>query len=267
MRFYLGTSQPGWLWLKDDRLVDVPLFVSVRRLSGHKRLKKATCKAWALDSGGFSELSMFGEWTIKPRRYIWEVRRYVEKIGRLDWCAIQDWMCEPEILRKTGLSVKDHQQRTIDSYFELKNLASDLPFIPILQGWKLDDYLRHIDQYMIRGVDLFSAPVVGVGTLCRRQSSLVGASIVESLYNEGLTSIHGFGVKKSGLGRFKRCLKSSDSLAWTVEARMNPPLPGHHHKHCSFCVDYALLWRDRLLESIGYYSIKSSPTIQRSLPF
>jgi hypothetical protein len=32
------------------------------------------------------------------------VARYAEEIGGMDWAAPQDWMCEPWIIEKTGLS-------------------------------------------------------------------------------------------------------------------------------------------------------------------
>lgn len=54
MQFYLGTHQPAWL-----ARASIPLFVSHRRLSGYTRLPRARASC-ALDSCGFSELSMFG---------------------------------------------------------------------------------------------------------------------------------------------------------------------------------------------------------------
>jgi hypothetical protein len=86
--FLLGTHQASWLW--DDR-VPVPLFVSRRRLTRYKRLYPAT-HPWALDSGGFTELSTYGRWTIGPREYVAEVARYQREIGNLLWAAPQDWM-------------------------------------------------------------------------------------------------------------------------------------------------------------------------------
>jgi len=52
-----------------------------------------------------------------------------------------DWMSEPIMLAKTGLTVAVHQARTVANYLALRDLAPDLPFIPVLQGWRLDDYL------------------------------------------------------------------------------------------------------------------------------
>ena len=106
---------------------------------------------WALDSGAFSELSAYGKWTLTPEEYVAAVRRYAKEIGHLDWAAPQDWMCEPFILAKTGLSVVEHQRRTIANYLRLKELAPDLPFAPVLQGWDLADYLACAAMYEAAG--------------------------------------------------------------------------------------------------------------------
>src|SRR5690242_18874673 len=94
VRFFLGTHQPQWL----ERMA-IPMFVSHRRLTGRRKMPRARGQ-WALDSGGFSELSMFGKWTITPMQYIEGIRRYVSEIGNLEWAAAQDWMCEPFIIGK-----------------------------------------------------------------------------------------------------------------------------------------------------------------------
>ena len=62
-------------------------------------------------------------------------------------------MCEPFIIAKTGLSVREHLRRTVASYLRLKELAPDLPFIPVLQGWQLADYLECAAMYEAAGVD------------------------------------------------------------------------------------------------------------------
>lgn len=123
---------------------------------------------WGLDSGGFSELSMYGEWRTSPGQYAGEAQRYREQIGGMDFAAIQDWMCEPFILAKTGKTVLEHQERSVQSYLDLKALAPELPWVPVLQGWKIPDYLDHAAIYQRAGVDLGSLPRVGVGSVCRR---------------------------------------------------------------------------------------------------
>jgi hypothetical protein len=49
-------------------------------------------------------------------------------------------------------------------------------------------------------------------------------------------------------------------MAWSDEARRAPPLPGHDepgpgrrtgHINCANCAEYALAWRERLLEAVA----------------
>jgi hypothetical protein len=80
-------------------------------------------------------------------------------------------MCEQYIVATTGLSVEEHRRRTIQNYLRLKELAPDLPFMPVLQGWTLQDYLHCVQLYEAAGVDLTSEPIVGVGSACRRQAT------------------------------------------------------------------------------------------------
>ena len=96
MKFYLGTHQPHWL--KDERFAHVPLFIS-RRTLNKLRTPPRACTSFALDSGGFTELQMYGRWTLTAEQYAAEVWRYVHAYGqRLEWVAPQDWMCEPLVL-------------------------------------------------------------------------------------------------------------------------------------------------------------------------
>ncbi|RBQ17786.1 hypothetical protein DP939_23280 [Spongiactinospora rosea] len=242
MVFYLGTHMPHWL-----ERVAFPLFVSHRQLSRRPRRRPliARCR-WALDSGGFTELALHGRWTIPPDAYAEAVAGYADTIGQLDFAAPQDWMCEPVMLERTGLSITEHQHRTVANYLHLRAIAPDLPFIPVLQGWQLADYLHCADLYASAGVNLASLPRVGLGSVCRRQSTTEIARIVATLAHIGLR-LHGFGVKTGGLHRYGQHLASADSLAWSFAARREPPLPGHTHKNCANCLTYAASWRERIL--------------------
>jgi hypothetical protein len=254
LRFYLGAPEPSWL-----RRVEVPLFVSVTRL--RRLVKWPVAKVrWAMDSGGFTEIQRHGKWTIPPAQYIGEVRRARDEIGHLDWAPCQDWMVEPQMLSKTGLTIRQHQRRTVDSFLLLRRKAPDLPWMPVLQGWTMEDYERCAGLYAKSGVDLSAEPIVGLGSVCRRQGTRETEAIVRRLAGRGLR-LHGFGVKVSGLVRYADVMSSADSMAWSFRARkMCQHRPkeafalqkklGCKHKPgsgCQNCLRFALWWREQLL--------------------
>ncbi len=242
--FYLGTHRPHWL----ARPVP-PLFVSHRRLRGYKTLPIAAGR-WALDSGGYTELDRFNGWVTTVDEYVAAVRRYRDEIGNLDWAAPMDWLCVPSMVEKTGLSVLEHQERTVANLVELRGRAPDLPFIPVLQGWAVADYERCIDLYGQAGVDLACEPIVGVGSVAARQATLETDDIMRCVAGRGI-SIHAFGVKTRGLANFADVLTSADSMAWSYDARRSPPMAGCSHRSCANCIDYALRWRERLLGNLA----------------
>jgi hypothetical protein len=242
LTFYLGTHEPGWL----ARLA-VPLCVSRTRLQHRKTLPRAIIP-WMLDSGSFTELERHREHTMTPAGYAAFVRRCRDQIGQLAWAAPQDWMCEPFMLARTGLTVAGHQQRTVENYLELRMAGDGLPIRPVLQGWTRDDYLRCVDLYASYGVDLEGEPLVGLGSVCRRQDTDEAGRIVRAL---APLRLHGFGVKVTGLREFGYRLISADSLAWSYNARRNPPMHGCTHRSCANCPRRAVWWRGRLLASLS----------------
>ena len=272
MKFLLGTHMAHWLGE-----LDVSLFVSRNRLKDRKSFPQARAP-WALDSGGFTELKDHGRWRITATLYVAEVRRYAEAIGRLEWAAPLDWMCEPWVIfgknwhlplghrdrfegtrQARGLqpgdpeqdlaaAVRFHQRQTVDNYLELKRLAPDLPFIPVLQGWRLAEYEACALMYEQAGIDLAAEPVVGLGSVCRRQATAEIGAIVTTFADRGLR-LHGFGVKSQGVARYGHLLTSADSMAWSTGARYGKRLPGCTHRaaKCQNCPRYALRWRSRVL--------------------
>ena len=234
---------PSWMAKPE---VDVPLFISRRRLAGRRSAPRALTR-WALDSGGFSELSMYGEWRTTHAQYVGEVRRWVDECGKLDWVAPMDWMCEPWILEKTGLSVEEHQRRTTASVLRLREALSGVArVIPVLQGWRVDDYQRHADAYEAAGLDLSAEHTVGVGSVCRRQALGEAEVITSTLHARGI-ALHGFGMKRGALQRYGRLLRSADSMAWSYAGRRRPS-PWCSKRTCANCLHYALEWREAALE-------------------
>jgi hypothetical protein len=234
VRFWLGVHRPNWL-ARDG----VPLFISRTVLEKRARMPEARVP-WALDSGGFTALSRPPyRWALGPEDYLERIA-FFATAGRLEWAAPQDWMCEPWIVENTGLSVREHQERTVENYLTLRGRGV-VPIIPVLQGWSYEDYEVCMDLYAQAGVDLHAEPLVGLGSVCRRQNTDEIGWLVQSLALTGLR-LHGFGVKRTGLERYGHYLASADSMAWSFRARRSPPLPGHTHMNCANCHEYALLW-------------------------
>ena len=251
-QFLLGTHQPEW-----SERTGVHLFLSARRLRKRKRLPRAMCP-WSLDSGGFSEIKLHGTWQTTPQQYLAEVRRWRDEVGNLQWAAVQDWMCEPFMLRKTGKTVVEHQRRTTWSYLTLKSLAPEVWWVPVLQGWTIDDYLRHLEEYhRALPFPLSGFRLVGVGSVCRRQGTSEALEIFQAISLEcpGIR-LHGFGLKTLGLERCAPYLASADSMAWSARARRayhhdRIRLCGDKHKGgCANCLPWALSWREKVVRLI-----------------
>jgi hypothetical protein len=265
LAFYLGTHQPRWL-----EHSPVPLMVSARTLAKYRRRRREGVALipgaevgadvfpnarvpWALDSGGFTELSMYGHWTMDAEEYGGMVARFMVDGG---WppvfAAPQDWMCEPSIRAKTGHTVADHQEFTVHNYLQLREEFPFVPWLPVLQGWTVEDYLAHADAYHRAGVDLTAEPLVGLGSVCRLQDTVKPAMIAQALHDRDITRLHGFGIKVDGLASYGHLLASADSLAWSFAARRRRQrLSGCTHRGpCNNCLAYALAWREHVLAGL-----------------
>ena len=245
MKFFLGTHEVSWLGR-----TAVPLFISRRRLARQKTWPRAL-GPWALDSGGFTEIAKYGRWVTEPKQYADELLVWSQAVGAPVFAAIQDWMCEPKMLAKTGLSIREHQHRTIQSYLDLKAICPTTIWAPVLQGWKIDEYFNHAEQYVRAGVNLEQCQRVGVGSVCRRQDTYEIWELFAQLAPLRL-KLHGFGLKTKFIDRaFSNAVTSFDSMAWSSAARhRGKPLDGCTHKTCANCMRYAIQWRDALV-SVG----------------
>ncbi|MFJ5120867.1 hypothetical protein [Kitasatospora sp. NPDC088548] len=241
--FYLGAPPH---WARDSR---VPLMVSANALRRYRsrgeRFPSARCR-WALDSAGFSQISDHGEFLLDPDEYGGMVYRLMDEFGAPpDFVSVQDWMTEPQILARSGFSLLQHQQFTVESYLYLAREYEHAPWIPILQGQSLEDYLRHADMFEEAGVDLTAAFLVGVGSVCRRQGTVATGHILATLAGRGY-ALHGFGIKTEGLRRYGHHLCSADSYAWSMGARRRTVRHAdcvHTAPDCRNCRRYALSWR------------------------
>ena len=211
MRFYVGLHEPAHARHFERA------FISVNRL----RRRKASFPAheWIMDSGAFTEIATHGHYRPDVAHYAADIVRWRDNGGLV--CAVaQDWMCEPWIIRKTGLSVAEHQRRTIERYDALLDADTGVAIMPVLQGFAPDDYRRHIATY---GDRLRPDAYVGVGSVCKRNGdpAAILAVLDAIAADRPDLRLHGFGLKATSL-LYKPIidrLHSADSMAWSFAER------------------------------------------------
>jgi hypothetical protein len=141
-------------------------------------------------------------------------------VGHLEAVVAQDYMCEPWIIARSGLTLAEHQRLTIERYDELAAHDLPVPVMPVLQGYDPDDYVRHIDVY---GDRLKPGMRVGVGSVCKRNGSPqdVAHVLARIAQERPDLRLHGFGVKLAALkdATVRSLLYSADSMAWSLAAR------------------------------------------------
>ena len=150
----------------------MPLFISDRRLRTYKTLPRAAT-TWALDSGAFTELSRHGSWDHgpTPRQYAARIRRYTDRhrppgLGRPPGLDVRTRHPRPDRPEYHRAPAAHHHQRPA-----LRDADPGLPVIPVLQGWTPSDYLRCADAYHHAGINLAAEPLIGIGSICRRQAT------------------------------------------------------------------------------------------------
>jgi hypothetical protein len=196
------------------------VFVSVNRFWKRRRQGKFMPRRFIMDSGAFTEVSAHGGYRSEPEAYADEVNRWANVPG-FECAVSQDYMCEPFIVEKTGLSVQEHQRLTIDRFDRIR-VASKVPIMPVLQGYKVAEYLEHLDAY---GDRLHAGMRVGVGSVCKRNSSVAQIEDVLGAIHDAAPGLllHGFGIKTTALSSCYvwDVLHSADSMAWSLHARKN----------------------------------------------
>lgn len=175
-----------------------------------------------MDSGAFTEVSTYGAYRHSVGEYAAEIRRWATN-GNLLAAVAQDWMCEPWIIEKTGLSVPEHQRLTVERYDALRaEDTAGVYVLPVLQGYAPEDYVRHLRLY---GCRLAFGAWVGVGSICKRNGNprAIEAVLLAIRGERPDLRLHGFGLKASALrsALVFDLLHTADSMAWSYHARKN----------------------------------------------
>lgn len=220
VKFYVGLHQPA-----DAQHFSLAC-ISINRL--RNRRKAVPCGEVLVDSGAFTEISKHGHYRHSVEEYAAELYRlHTSGVVQIAAAVAQDYMCEPFILAKTGLTIEEHQRLTIERYdallSELERLFNGpAPFhvMPVLQGFAPQDYVDHIRMY---GDRLKPGMWVGVGSVCKRQGDPRAIMrVLQAIAAERPDLLlHGFGVKITSLlhAGVRALLATADSMAWSFAAR------------------------------------------------
>jgi hypothetical protein len=213
VRFYVGLHHPGTAHNFPSACV------SIRTL--WRRQKPLGCPDVLVDSGAFTELAMHGRYTSTVAEYAAELRRLDEAgVVKITAAVAQDYMCEPFMQAKTGLTTAEHQRLTIERYDALAAERLPFPIMPVLQGFHPAEYQAHVRAY---GARLLPGMWVGVGSVCKRQGNPRAIVDVLTAIRAARPDLvlHGFGVKSTALRDpgVVALLDTADSAAWSFAAR------------------------------------------------
>lgn len=172
-----------------------------------------------VDSGGYSFMKGKGEYETSDSAYLDYVDEHDPEIF-----ALRDYPCEPEVLNEHDRTVEDHQDRTTDRHVAILDLLGDRSIdgqpLSVIQGWAVNDYLRHVDQLSDHGA---ITDYVGIGSVCRRGQAGHIRQVVLAVRDALPSSVdlHAFGVKSSvlRLPDVREALTSADSQSYEMRAQ------------------------------------------------
>ena len=219
--FFIGSSPSMASQIINPNYEYAAAGVMVSLTSLRDRKSDFEVRDWILDSGAFTEIARHGNYRNSVAEHAAQIKRW-SNCGNLLIAVAQDYMCEPFVLEKTGLSVTKHQELTIHRYDQLLSLNPFTSIMPVLQGYKVSDYLTHLQAY---GDRLKNGQWVGVGSICRRNGK--PDEIKEIFKTIKLIrpdlKLHGFGIKKIALAdkEIQTLLYSADSMAWSYPRKFD----------------------------------------------
>lgn len=253
--YYVGTDRHTRAWER-NAMISANSLVRTEDGKNVYRKEPVHVRKWIMDSGAFTQITKWGEFVMSPEEYI-RLACYFQWCGDLQCIVSQDYMCEPDViqgLKDRGIraSVRVHQQKTVERYIELLDLADKyelrVPIMPVLQGWEVEDYWDHYCMYKSAfmagsGRMRWNPAWIGIGSTCKRNKNPeIVAEILDSLeyqmrgyfaqpwmnfeacagidYNK--TKVHLFGFKTTGLknSRIKDRIYSADSFAYDFDDKM-----------------------------------------------
>lgn len=148
--------------------------------------------------------------------------------------------------------MRERSNGKVANLVQLREMAPDLPFIPVLQGFTLGEYVHGFDQYATACIDLAAEPIVMLGSVCRREATTEIHAIVTTPHARGITQLHASASSPLASASTVTCPPRpipspgpSTPAATGVRPRGAPDTA--NTKNCASRLPYALAWRRRII--------------------
>jgi hypothetical protein len=193
---------------------------------------------FCIDSGGFTAARKWG-------KYPWTHQQYVDFIREMSrdipvvFCANMDYACECSVNRSKYNTNIARINATIQNEITLRELATDLPWLPVLQG---DSFEERLEDLALRSsINLLPKEYAGIGSVCGR--GIQGAINTLRFYANQLPGVkyHAFGMHIKALDDpvVFSVTRSWDSYSWSWgRGKRNLPSESQKRENETFS-DYA----------------------------
>lgn len=183
---------------------------------GYRQPPFGVLASLVLDSGGFNAARKWGQYPWSVDAYATLAQRYADGPCPLAWVAVMDYACEHGVDREQLATNQQRIAATVDNARRCREQAPTLPWLPVIQGWTLDEYAQSIDLYTQAGFPLAYA---GLGTMCGRPVREACAILRALAEHYPHQRYHVFGMHLGVLDDHDAAavVESWDSYAWDWE--------------------------------------------------
>ena len=166
-----------------------------------------------LDSGGYSFFSYYPDYPFTIEEYI-NLANIIKDQSGITRVVTLDYPCEPDINRSRVSTNEERIQKTVSNAVECIQYDETIPWLPVIQGYTIDEYLYCVDLYKDAGI---TSDYWAIGSICSRKGFPYKIRRIITTLSEALQSkIHAFGISLKYLydPQIFNNIYSSDSAAW-----------------------------------------------------
>jgi len=171
-----------------------------------------TINCLAIDSGGFTAAARWGDYPFTPKEYV-EWAKTISEGHELAFVAVMDYACERGVNRSVHATNLQRIKATVENTLRCFDAEPDFPWLPVIQGYTLDEYFTCIEMLEKEGL---LRPTMGIGTLCTRRPSEAAKVIVAIGRRLPEVRFHAFGLDMRAITpETAYHLNSWDSYSWS----------------------------------------------------